>query len=249
MTLKRCESPSKRHSWTWSGCGHTAGFGVIETVGGELLEGTESPQKSNTIEVLRKNGDSGGHEMIMIMGRTQMERYSPEASIMSNGNIRFDLSGSELLKESRMDEDLPSPDCLTDTLDLVTEDVEQLSLMNNGHLIKSTARTKEKKEGQNKLKNGKTVGNTISSLDVSREILRTVTWMVLLLAEGAAWLTLYSDMKGREKDSILLFLLLPTLINSFAWFAINWYNKQITMKFFCLIALLLFLSIPSPLLV
>ena len=248
MTLKSCESPSKRHSWTWSGCGHTAGIGVLETVGGELLEGTESPQKSNTIEVLRKDGEKGGHEMIMIMGRTQLDRYSPEPSKLSNGNVRYDLNGPKLTKETRLIEELTTPDSLMDVLDLVTEETECLTHM-NGHLLKNVKEVSKDNQKVKRLKKRRVTEKVLSKLELGREIGRILLCLGLLLGEGMAWFSLYIDMEAKEHNSILIFLLLPTLVTSLAWFSINWYNKEITMKYFCLVAFLLVCSLPSPLLV
>ena len=244
MTLKKCESPTKRHSWTWSGCGHTVGFGVVESVSGDLLEGTESPQKSNTIEVLKKDGRNGGHEMLMIMGRTQMERYSPEQSMTSNGHIRYDLSGQDLVKETKIDADLATPECLTQTFDCVTEEEEEEGLMNNGLIIQARSTTLTKVHTKHKNETHSRSGP--KNKEINKEIVKTLLFIALLIGESASWMTIYTDMKQKEKTRILLFLLLPTFVTSIIWFAMNWFDKHISMKSFCLIAFLLPLSIPSP---
>ena len=127
MTLGGAEEfPLKRHSWSWTGdgSGETGGHReegnniskgfcpVIQSyclvtlstaVSGDLLLGTESPVKSNTIEVLRKVDDTGGHEMIMVLSQTQYnrcgqlaamtvpDRFVPEPRVSATAAVRWDL--------------------------------------------------------------------------------------------------------------------------------------------------------------
>ena len=67
MTLGGAGCLEKRHSWSWSG-------GDGETVSADLLIGTESPVKSNTVEVLERVESEGGHEVIMVLSQAQCSR-------------------------------------------------------------------------------------------------------------------------------------------------------------------------------
>ena len=67
MTLGGAGCPEKRHSWSWSG-------GDGETVSADLLISTESPVKSNTVEVLERVESEGGHEVIMVLSQAQCSR-------------------------------------------------------------------------------------------------------------------------------------------------------------------------------
>ena len=48
--------------------------GEGETVSADLLIGTDSPIKSNTVEVLERVESEGGHEVIMVLSQAQCSR-------------------------------------------------------------------------------------------------------------------------------------------------------------------------------
>ena len=47
----------------------------------DLLIGTESPVKSNTVEVLERVESEGGHEVIMVLSQAQCSRYRASIQI------------------------------------------------------------------------------------------------------------------------------------------------------------------------
>ena len=76
MTLEESMSPRSQHFRSWS-----------EEIPGteEEEEDLDNPLKSNTVEVLQKEGARGHHQVLMFLGQTQREQLSCQHSADPGG--------------------------------------------------------------------------------------------------------------------------------------------------------------------
>ena len=88
---------------------------------------------------------------------------------------------------------------------------------------------------------------TVSRLEVSRELLRTLFSLLLVIGEAVAWIKLYSGLESSQYESIIYLLCLPTLVTSLCWAISAWRFRLSCSTSTSLLALLL-LSLPSPVL-
>ena len=88
---------------------------------------------------------------------------------------------------------------------------------------------------------------TVSRLEVWRELARTVLSLVLVVGEAVAWLELYSGLESSQHEVILYLLLAPTLVTSLAWLSTSC-RWRVSWSTTCSLLGLLLLSLPSPVL-
>ena len=74
MTLEETMSPRNQHFRSWS----------EEITGtGDEDEDLDNPVKSNTVEVLQKEGARGHHQVLMFLGQTQRDQLGCQHSVES----------------------------------------------------------------------------------------------------------------------------------------------------------------------
>ena len=87
----------------------------------------------------------------------------------------------------------------------------------------------------------------VSRQEISREILRTLFSLLLVICETLAWVKVYGGLASSEHETILYLLGLPTLLTSLAWLAASC-RYTLPCSSSASVLVLLLLSVPSPVL-
>ena len=87
----------------------------------------------------------------------------------------------------------------------------------------------------------------VSRLESSREILRTLFSLLLVICETLAWVKVYGGLASSEHETILYLLCLPSLFTSLTWLAISC-RYTLSCSSSASMLVLLVLSVPSPVL-
>ena len=88
---------------------------------------------------------------------------------------------------------------------------------------------------------------SVSRLEISRELLRTLLFLLLVVGEAVAWLRLYSGLEDSQHEVILYLLCAPSLVTSLCWLSSSFRRRVSCSTSISVLGLLLF-SLPSPVL-
>ena len=88
---------------------------------------------------------------------------------------------------------------------------------------------------------------SVSRLETSRELLRTLLYLLLVVGEAVAWLRLYSGLEDSQHEVILYLLCAPSLVTSLCWLSSS-FRRRVSCSSTISVVGLLLLSLPSPVL-
>ena len=236
MKLQSESVPEKRQSWT-----------VWES---EKKDKFASDEHRGTSEIGLDSWRKKNHDFEIHIDRAEEVRNSPEPSkYLPDTNVGYALDNqdsiieatavSNMSRETKSDEFKSliangggSPEETLKRMKMRPERIASATMPNqremNTHIFDDPEPT------------------TLSRLTSVREVLRIILNIGLLLGEGCAWVTMYTQMDVTNQDYVFIFLILPTVVASSSWLACNWCNKQLSWSYFATIFCLLLLSVPSP---
>ena len=184
-------SPRNQHFRSWS----------EEITGTEDDEDLDNPVKSNTVEVLQKEGPRG-HQVLMFLGQTQRDQLSCRDTLESGskkGWTDFILRGN-FCNDIRMSLDV---------------EYETMTIISNNEISRDIDPIEFEPQRSNRIKKIKSERNALHLKD----ILKTSSTCGLLILESLAWIFLYTksgnDHSGLDnlRETIVLCSLFPIIFN------------------------------------
>lgn len=185
-------SPRNQHFRSWS----------EEITGTEDDEDLDNPVKSNTVEVLQKEGP-GGHQVLMFLGQTQRDQLSCRDPADSRSQKGWTHFMGEIINDIRLSLDV---------------EYETMTIISNTEISRDDDQTELEPHYSYRANRIKKIQSDEKALHF-KDILKTSSTCCLLILESLTWIYLYTksgnDNSGLEdlRETIVLCSLFPIIFN------------------------------------